>query len=141
MKSYVTIERRLCLACNTQFETGNILMDQRLRDRFDQHTTTGYGLCPKHTLPGYVTILEVDPSKSTIVQGRSTVKPEDAYRTGRMMLVREEKAAELFNLPEGAMCCFMEIDAFTKILEVAGDNVQPLTIDDVKEIRGDEVEG
>lgn len=138
MKSYVTIERRLCLACNTAFETGNVLMDQRLTERFDHHTTTGYGLCPKHTLPGYVTLLEVDPSKSSIANDQKNVRPEDAYKTGRMMFVREEFARNMAGLPDGALCAFIEIHSFNVLIESAGAEVKELTIDDAKEIRGEE---
>ncbi len=47
-KSHVSLEQQLCLVCGTAFDTGNILLDKRLRASMKHHTTTGWGLCPKH---------------------------------------------------------------------------------------------
>jgi hypothetical protein len=47
-KSHVSLEQQLCLVCGTAFDTGNILLDRRLRASMKHHTTTGWGLCPEH---------------------------------------------------------------------------------------------
>ena len=47
-KSYVTIEQHVCPVCGKAHDTGTILLDRRLRERFDMYTPTGYGLCPEH---------------------------------------------------------------------------------------------
>jgi len=45
-KSHVSLEQQLCLVCGTAFDTGNILLDRRLRASMKHHTTTGLGTVP-----------------------------------------------------------------------------------------------
>lgn len=45
-KSHVSLEQQLCLVCGTAFDTGNILLDRRLRASMKHHTTTGWGCVP-----------------------------------------------------------------------------------------------
>jgi hypothetical protein len=88
-KSYVALERNVCTVCGKEFDTGNLLLDRRLRNRFDMHTLTGWGLCPDHQKlydDGYIALVGVDPSKSG--PHNETMKPEDAYRTGEVAHVR-----------------------------------------------------
>jgi len=47
-KSYVSLEQRLCLVCGTPFDTGNLLLDRRLRASMERHTVTSWGLCAEH---------------------------------------------------------------------------------------------
>ena len=63
-KSYVTMEQRLCSCCGKEYETNSILLDTKMRERFDMLTTTGYGQCNKCKKEGYVTMVECDPEKS-----------------------------------------------------------------------------
>jgi len=58
-KSYVTMEQRLCSCCGKEYETNSILLDTKMRERFDMLTTTGYGQCNKCKKEGYVTIDDV----------------------------------------------------------------------------------
>ena len=44
-KSYVTLEQHVCPVCLKTFDTGNLLLDDKLRDVFKKYTVTGYGLC------------------------------------------------------------------------------------------------
>ena len=44
-KSFVTMEQHQCPVCGTVFDTGALLMDKRLLDRFDNKTITGNSLC------------------------------------------------------------------------------------------------
>ena len=44
-KSYVTIEQHQCPVCGKTFDTGALLLDTRLIDRFDKNTITGNSLC------------------------------------------------------------------------------------------------
>ena len=39
-KTYVTIEQNVCPVCGKTFETGALLMDDRLQDKFEMHTLT-----------------------------------------------------------------------------------------------------
>ena len=88
-KSYVTLEQNVCVVCGQPFDTGQLLLDRRLRERFDRHTVTGWGLCPEHEKlyeDGYVALVGVDPTKSG--PHKEALKPEDAYRTGEVMHMR-----------------------------------------------------
>lgn len=46
-KSFVTLEKHQCMLCLTLFETGALLLDKTLRDRFEKFTVTNHGVCPK----------------------------------------------------------------------------------------------
>jgi len=39
-KSYVTLEQHICVVCAQPFDSGTLLLDQRLRPKFDMHTVT-----------------------------------------------------------------------------------------------------
>ena len=85
-KSHVSIEQHICLVCGAAFETGSILLDRRLRAIMEHHTKTGWGLCPEHQKladDGFVALVECDPQRSGS-QADGRMKPEQAYRTGRL---------------------------------------------------------
>ena len=66
-QSYVSLEQRLCLVCGISFDTGNLLLDKRLRASMKRHTTTGWGLCAEHQKladDGFVALVECDPQRS-----------------------------------------------------------------------------
>jgi hypothetical protein len=100
-KSYVTMEQAACLVCCKTFETGNLLLDKRLRERFDMHTLTGWGLCddctPMHE-QGYIAIVGCDPEKST-AEPDGSILPENAHRTGEVAHLRIEAWDTCFNIP------------------------------------------
>ena len=48
-KSYVTLATKYCPMCGKEWETGEILMDRQLKNRFDRHTMTGIALCARNT--------------------------------------------------------------------------------------------
>lgn len=120
MKSYVTVEQHLCIVCGKPFDTGAILLDKRMKDRFEHTTLTGNGLCPEHKKlhdEGYIAMVEVDPTKSTVPEG-NLMKPEDAYRTGKIAHIRREVYGKVFvnvPTPDGPMA-FCESDVM-KYLE------------------------
>lgn len=97
-KSYVTMEQHQCLVCGKLFDTGAILLDQRLRDKFDKHTVTGVSLCPEHAKmhkDGYLALVEVAEKQEV----KDRMKLEDAVRTGRIVHIRRYVAKQLFNVP------------------------------------------
>ena len=111
-KSHVSLEQQLCLVCGTAFDTGNILLDRRLRASMKHHTTTGWGLCPKHQRlfsEGFVALVECDPQRSGSQAG-GRMKPEQAYRTGRLAHLRRTVFAQMFNVPiaDEQACVFVE---------------------------------
>jgi len=117
-KSYVTVEKNRCMVCGKDYDTGAILMDLRLRDKFDHSTLTGNGLCPEHEKlhkDGYIALVECDPEKSTPTG--HTIKPENAYRTGVLIHMRRTVARELFNtdIPDSLPMMFIDPDAVAEI--------------------------
>lgn len=113
-QSYVSLEQHLCLVCGAPFDTGNLLLDKRLRASIKHHTTTGWGLCPEHQrlhAEGFVALVECDPQRSGSPSGDGRMKPEQAYRTGRLAHLKREVFARVFNVPIAAAdqpCVFVE---------------------------------
>jgi hypothetical protein len=117
-KSYVTLEQNVCHICGKTFDTNSILMDRSLRDRFDHHTITGYGICPEDQAKlneGYYALIAVDPNKSREANGR--VLPEHAYRTGAMVWIRRAAYERLCNIPldEAHPWAFCDPEVITKL--------------------------
>ncbi|HBO9772717.1 ATPase [Citrobacter freundii] len=112
-KSHVSLEQHVCLVCGTRFDTGAVLLDRRLRASMERHTATGWGLCPEHQKlsdDGFVALVECDPQRSGSPAGGGRVKPEQAYRTGRLAHLKREAFAQVFNVPIAAdqPCVFVE---------------------------------
>ncbi len=77
-KSYVSLEQHVCLVCGAAFDTGNLLLDRRLRASMEHHTKTGWGLCTEHQKladDGFVALVECDPQRSGSQAG-GLMKPE-----------------------------------------------------------------
>jgi hypothetical protein len=110
-KSHVSMEQHVCLVCGVAFDTGAILLDKRLRASMERHTVTGWGLCAEHQKladDGFVALVECDPQRSGSPGGR--LKPEQAYRTGRLAHIKRHVFAQLFNVPieDRQPCVFVE---------------------------------
>lgn len=94
-KSYVSIEQNVCPVCGKTFETGTLLMDNKLRDKFEMHTVTGYSLCPEHQAQfedGYLHLVVAEnPHKG------SRMKIEDAVYQGEVLSIKRHVAAQIFN--------------------------------------------
>lgn len=79
----------------------------------ERHTATGWGLCPEHQKlsdDGFVALIECDPRRSGSPVGGGCVKPEQAYRTGRLAHLKREAFAQVFSVPIAAdqPCVFIE---------------------------------
>ena len=110
-KSHVSLEQHVCLVCGVAYDTGSILLDKRLRARMEHYTTTGWGLCAEHQKlsdDGFVALVECDPQRSGSPGDR--LKPEQAYRTGRLAHLKRGVFATVFNVPVAAdqACVFVE---------------------------------
>lgn len=104
-KSHVSLEQHVCLVCGTAFDTGSILLDRRLCASMERHTATGWGLCPEHQKlsdEGFVALVECDPQRSGLPANSGRVKPEQAYRTGRLAHLKREVFGTVFNVPIAA---------------------------------------
>jgi hypothetical protein len=101
-KSHVSMERHLCLVCGTEYDTGTILLDRRLRASLKRYTTTGWGLCPEHQRlfdDGFVALVECDPGKSGIPSSADRLKPDQACRTGRVLHLKRDAFGRVFSVP------------------------------------------
>ena len=119
-QSHVSLEQHVCLVCGVHFETGAILLDRRLRASMEHHTATGWGLCAEHQKlydAGFVALIECDPQRSGSPAGGANVKPEQAYRTGRVAHLRRDVFARVFNVPIAAdlPCVFVEPDVIERL--------------------------
>lgn len=79
----------------------------------ERHTATGWGLCPEHQKlsdDGFVALVECDPQRSGSASDADRMKPEQAYRTGRLMHLKREVFARVFNVPiaDKQPCVFVE---------------------------------
>lgn len=86
-KSYVSMAQHQCVVCGELYDTGEILLDKRLRASMDRYTVTGTGLCPVHRKmrdDGYVMLI---------------VANENHERTGALVQVRASVWPTLFNIP------------------------------------------
>lgn len=95
-KSYVSMEQHVCPVCCKTHDTGSILMDKHLKNRFERHTVTGWELCPeckKKYDDGYIALVEVDRSKS------KDMTLQGVWRTGALAHVRVEAWNKIFSLP------------------------------------------
>lgn len=95
-KSYVSLEKSICPICGKEFETGNLLLDKHLQNRFDKYTLTGFSMCPEHQKmldDGYLFFIEVKNGETM----ESHLKIEDADRTGRLACIKKEAAQKIFN--------------------------------------------
>lgn len=94
-KSYVTMEQNICPVCGITHETGNLLLDKRLRDNFERCTVTGFTICAdcqdRHD-DGYLARIEIDDSKSN-----KPVNPESVWRTGKLAHLKYEVAKQIFD--------------------------------------------
>ena len=96
-KSYVTMERKICIVCGKEYDTNSLLLDRRLRKQFDRHTTTGYGMCKDcESLrnEGYITLIVIDESKS--FRDGDLINTEDVHRTGELIHMKSSIFNSLF---------------------------------------------
>ena len=118
-KSYVTMEQHRCFVCGKDFDTGAILLDQKLRPRFKRNTVTGNGVCPEHAKQiddGYIILI-------------GTTDERGENRTGDIIAVRENVFKNMFNVPvPEKKIAFIEPDVVTFIKEMhdhAENSVSP----------------
>lgn len=112
-KSHVSLEQHACLVCGVSFDTGSVLLDKRLRASMKRYTVTGWGLCAEHQKladDGFVALVECDPQRSGSPASNRNLKPEQAYRTGRLAHLKREVFSRLFNVPieDKQACVFVE---------------------------------
>lgn len=111
-KSYVTLEQHACPVCMKTFDTGNLLLDDKLRDVFKKYTVTGYELCEEHKKvveDGYVILVEVRERPQ---------KGQDPYRTGNTAYLKRHVAKDIFPDMDVQDVAFVEIGVLDKLREM-----------------------
>lgn len=111
-KSYVTLEQHACPVCLKTFDTGNLLLDDELRDVFEKYTVTGYELCEEHKKvveDGYVILVEVRERPQ---------KGQDPYRTGNTAYLKRHVAKDIFLDMDVQDVAFVEIGVLDKLREM-----------------------
>ena len=111
-KSYVTLEQHACPVCLKTFDTGNLLLDDKLRDVFKKYTVTGYELCEEHKKvveDGYVILVEVRERPQ---------KGQDPYRTGNTAYLKRHVAKDIFPDMDVQDVAFVEIGVLDKLREM-----------------------
>lgn len=110
-KSFVTLEQHRCIICGADYDTGSLLLDKRLSNKFEHHTLTGMGMCPADKQKfdeGYLALVESDPARTKVTNG--VIKPGDEYRTGVIVHIRRTVAREIFNvaIPDNLPMMFID---------------------------------
>jgi hypothetical protein len=119
-KSYVTLVVAICPVCTTEHQTGDLLLDTRMRDTFERTTVTGFALCPAckqlHD-DGYLALVGIDESKST-----QPYKPDSVYRTGQVAHIRYHVAQDIFGQDFSKHTfIFADNELLTKLTAMAGE--------------------
>jgi len=118
-KSYVSMEQHQCPVCLTTFDTGSILMDMRVRPRFERNTVTGMSPCPdcKTKLDeDFVALVVIDPAKSGQPNKDGTLGPDKAHRTGDNVWLRRHVAVDMFGEGMGKVpMAYIDQDIFDKL--------------------------
>ena len=120
-KSFVTLEQNVCPICTKVFETGNLLMDTRIRngklmETFDKYTVTGYSICEecqKMVDEGRVALVEInepsDPNNLTL---------DNVDRTGKIGWMKRDIVQQLIpEFPEDKFMCYVENGFFKEMEE------------------------
>lgn len=98
-KSYVSMEQHQCPICLTVFETGAILLDQRLRNSFERHTLTGHSPCAQCQE-------QLDQDFVALIETADTEKNDtatmDVPRSGNLVFMKREVFSQVFNIPPPA---------------------------------------
>jgi hypothetical protein len=93
-KSYVGMGHEVCPVCGTN-HTETVLLDRRLRNSLTKDMVTGLSLCEKcnSMTEEYLALVAVSNANSN----RTTLRPEEANRTGEIVHIRRTVAAQMFN--------------------------------------------
>ena len=99
-KSFVSMEKKLCVVCGHKYETNSLLMDKRMIDSMERYTVTGWGMCPEHQDSkdkGLIALIGCDPEKSDITDGY--IQMGGASRTGTIGFMKADVFTKVFSSP------------------------------------------
>lgn len=121
--SYVAMAESICPVCGTKHtDSGELLIDKRLKDIPKDKRLTGYHLCKEHqdlADKGFIALVGVDPEKSQV--GGDTLKMENAHRTGNIAHLKREAFSGIFGTecPDREMM-FCEDAVITQLQKMIG---------------------
>lgn len=124
MKSYVSMEAKVCPVCGKKHETNAILLDRRLRESMDRETVTGFALCQEHEeqkANGYVFIVGVDHERSDHLPN-GNIDVNGAWRTGEIVSIRRSawhKVVHGLDVPE--VMVFAGSDVINTLARIAAE--------------------
>lgn len=104
-KSYVSLKQLLCPACGHPYDSGEIILDRRLRNSLEHKTVMGFGgpcpNCQKHIDDGRVILVAIDP-KQTMAEALDwdNPTPAEVYRTGDIAYLKDEAFMNVFGMKE-----------------------------------------
>jgi len=96
-KSYVALEQKICYICSRKYDTGDLLLDQKLRNKFEMHEVTGMGKCKdcvEKTGDNYIAAVVSED----VTPGQALLKNKDAERTGEIYWLRKEVFFTIFDV-------------------------------------------
>jgi hypothetical protein len=91
------MEQNICPICRVTFDTGAILLDRRLRDSMERHTTTSLSICPDCTTQSEDGWIALVGANGPVQDG--LLKPQDAVYAAEYLWVKRYVADQLFNVP------------------------------------------
>lgn len=118
-ENFVAMGQRVCLVCGATYDSGEILVHKRLREIKEDRRVTGFGLCKEHKDlydQGYVALVEVDSSKSTIENGR--IAPRNAYHTGNVCHMKRGDIFRVFGKDVDTPAMYVEVGVIDALLKM-----------------------
>jgi len=117
-KSYVTMEQKICAVCGAKYDSGSLLIDNRLRERFDRETVTGFGLCPEdqdRLDSGFVALIGANDT------GKEVMKIGEADRTGDVLFIKVDAFNRVFDTePPAGRVCFVDPETVSALKSMSG---------------------
>jgi hypothetical protein len=116
MKSYVSLDTKICPICTKQHEVG-VILNKRLKDSLEKNTVTGWGLCPdcvEKKNDNYVALVGCDPDKSE-KKPNGNIDLSGAYRTGKIAWLRKPVAEDMFSGVINSDMLFATDDLFVEL--------------------------
>ena len=119
-KSYVSLERQICIVCGKSFNTGGLLIDKRLKASMKKYTNTGMGMCPhdeQRKKDGYIGLIGCFNSVGKDGSKEERLTSSKAKRSGRVVHLKilAFKRIICVPTPENSVC-FIEDEGIDKIL-------------------------
>lgn len=97
-KSFVAMAQRVCQVCGVKYDANELILDKRMRARFNNKELIGWGVCPeceKLNSDGYIALVGVRGNNST-----GTMSLEDANRTGMIVHMKRQVFKDIFGVEE-----------------------------------------